>query len=140
MGLWYGAPPRRKIRPISWGPAIFILAHTAVCLRIAKSDADAVADACPRSLDLSPTQFALADSDAIEHTRSAAVVFADNFTFPACSASDSIQAARALIASSEWDQSFSLDFILWPSRSDPPHELVDFAAEHNKSIDIGFCK
>eukprot|EP00808_Paulinella_micropora_P009252 g12768.t1 len=78
--------------------------------------------------------------DAIEHTRSAAVVFADNFTFPACSASDAVQAARALIASSEWDQSFSLDFILWPSRSDPPHELVDFAAEHNKSIDIGFYK
>eukprot|EP00808_Paulinella_micropora_P018798 g38361.t1 len=73
--------------------------------------------------------------DAIERTRSAAVVYADNFTFPACSASDAVQAARALIASSEWDQNFSLDFILWPSRSDP---LI--FAEHNKSIDIGFCK
>eukprot|EP00808_Paulinella_micropora_P021964 g8692.t1 len=62
------------------------------------------------------------------------------FTFPACSASDAVQAARALITSSEWDQSFSLDFILWPSRSDPPSDLVEFAAEHNKSIDIGFCK
>eukprot|EP00808_Paulinella_micropora_P012068 g17308.t1 len=41
---------------------------------------------------------------------------------------------------SELDQNFSLDFILWPSRSDPPSELVEFAAEHNKSIDVGFCK
>eukprot|EP00808_Paulinella_micropora_P009601 g9123.t1 len=167
----------------------------AVCLLIAKSDDEAVADGCHKSLDLSPTQFALgADRgnqaaygpgattytvyfakngfspvlclshddgcnqgdtlsmllafnsvvkqthDAIEHTRSAAVVYADNFTFPACSASDAVQAARALIASSEWDQSFSLDFILWSSRSDPPSDLVVFAAEHNKSIDIGFCK
>eukprot|EP00808_Paulinella_micropora_P005011 g31682.t1 len=78
--------------------------------------------------------------DAIELTRSAAVVYADNFTFSACSASDAMQAARALIASSEWDQNFSLDFILWPSRSDPPYELVEFAAEHNKCIEVGFCK
>eukprot|EP00808_Paulinella_micropora_P004738 g81248.t1 len=78
--------------------------------------------------------------DAIELSRSAAIVYAVNFTFAACSASDAIQAARALIASSEWNHNFYLDFILWPSRSDPPSEIVEFAAEHNKSIEVGFCK
>eukprot|EP00808_Paulinella_micropora_P012176 g8585.t1 len=116
-GLWYGAPRRRKIRPISWGPAIYLLAHTAVCLLIAKTDDEAAAEACPKSLDLSLTQFALGADGG-----------------------NQAAAARALIASSEWDQNVSLVFILWHSRSDPPSHLVEFAAEHNKSIDIGFCK
>eukprot|EP00808_Paulinella_micropora_P021149 g9384.t1 len=47
--------------------------------------------------------------------------------------------SAAIVSQFEWDQKFSIELVLWPSRSSPPSDLVQFAKEHNTPIDVGFC-